>query len=125
MPSACPRRSRGASSGDPRERAGPGHRARDALREPRDAERDRVAGEREDEARDAEERKAGDDAALRPDPADEEPGREPADERAAAVGAEQQPGLELRQVVVVGEAGEERDDRAEQHRVDEHDRARR
>ena len=37
--------------GDPRQRAGPRRGARETLREPRDAERDRTAGEREAEAR--------------------------------------------------------------------------
>jgi hypothetical protein len=46
---------------------------------------------------------------LRPDPADQETARDAAQERTATVRAEQEPGLELRQVVPVGEVGEERE----------------
>src|SRR4029078_513413 len=60
--------------------------------------------------------------ALRSDPADEHAAGDDPDERTAAVGAEQQARLELRQVVPVGEVGEQRDDRPEQHRVQEDDR---
>ena len=110
--------------GDPRQRAGPGRRARDTLDEAGQPEGDRAAGQREGEAREREHGQSGENAALRPDPADEEAARHSADQRSRAVRAEEQAGLELRQVVRVGEVGEERDDRPEQHRVEEHDRAR-
>ena len=107
----------------PGERARPRRGAGQPLGEASDAERDRATGEREGETREREHDQAHEDAALRPDPADEQPSRNPTDERAAAVRAEQEAGLELRQVVVVGEAREERDDRSEQHRVEEDDGA--
>ena len=42
---------------------------------------------------------------------------------AGAEGADEQPGLELAEVEVVDVGRHERDQRAEQHRVEEHDRA--
>ena len=110
--------------GHPRQRAGPCGRARDALDEARQAEGERAAGECEGKARDREHRQTGEDAALWPDPSDEETARHSADERSRAVRSEEEAGLELRQVVRVCEVREERDDRPEQHRVEEHDGAR-
>jgi hypothetical protein len=109
---------------DPRERSGPRRCTRKTLDETRNAERDGVARERESEAGCREHAEPCDDAALRPDPADEEPARDPAQERPGAIGAEEGARLELRQVVVVGEPRKQRDDRAEQQRVEEHDQPR-
>ena len=123
-PSAWPRRSRGTLTAT--HASAPAHVVAldEALGEARDPERDRVAGEREADAGERERDEADEDAALGADAADEQPARDPADERPAAVRAEQRPRLELREVVVVGERGEEGDDRAEEHRVEKHDRAR-
>jgi hypothetical protein len=112
------------ADGDPRERSRPGGRARYALCEPCDPQRDGATGEREAQARERQKGEARQDSALRTDPADEQPSRDPSHQRTPAVRPEEDAGFELRQVVVVGEAGEERDDRAEEHRVEEDDRAR-
>ena len=106
--------------GHPCQRSCPRGGAREALGEPRDPERDRTAGEREAArlaaARAGESRRrllASGRYVRR-----EQPARDLAEERTAPVGTKEEPGLELRQVVVVGEGGEERDDRPEEHRVD-------
>ena len=110
---------------DPGERRRPRRRAREPLDEAARAESDGASGQREREARERKHAQAEEEAALGADPADEETARDAADERSGSVGAEERTRLELRQVVRVGEVGEERDDRAEQHRVQEDDRSRR
>ena len=121
LPAPFPRR----ADRDPGERRRPRRRAREPLDEAARAESDRASGQREREARERKHAQAEEEAALGADPADEETARDAADERSGSVGAEERTGLELRQVVRVGEVGEERDDRAEQHRVQEDDRSRR
>ena len=123
VPSAWPRRSRGALIATHARARRPGRGARHTLDEPGDPERDRPAGERERETGKRQDGEPEQKPALRPDPPDEQAARDAADEGARPVRPEQRAGLELRQVVRVGEVGEERDDRPEQHRVEEHDRA--
>ena len=109
--------------GHPRERAGPGHRAREPLDEARDAEGERGAGQREPDAREREHGETGDDGAARADPGRDDAAGNAAEQRAGAEGGEEDPRLELAQVEVLGVAGEEGHERAEEHRVDEHDDA--
>ena len=71
---------------EPGESAGPGGRAREALDEPREAERPGPFRGGEGEAGDGEQDEAGDDRALRPAARRCEPAGDPAEQRAGAEG---------------------------------------
>ena len=108
---------------EPGEGAGPRGRARGALDEAREPERPWPVGEREGEARQREQAEAEHHGPLRAEAGGGEPARDGADERAGAEGAHEQAGARLAEVELVGVAGHERRERAEEHRVHEHDRA--
>ena len=123
VPSVWPRRARSASTVTHASAPGPGHRAREPLDEARDAEGEGGAGQREPDAREREHGETGDDGAARADPGREDAAGNAAEQRAGAEGGEEDPRLELAQAEVLGVAGEEGHERAEEHRVDEHDDA--
>src|SRR5207247_10374715 len=80
-------------------------------------------GKRERKAGEAEQEKAGDDGALRPEPRGGDAARNPAQQGPGAESTHQNSGADLGQAEVLGIARDERRQRGEEHRVDEDDRA--
>ena len=80
-------------------------------------------GERQAEGRDGEQQEPADDGVLRPDPACDDAAGNPAEHGAGAEGSDEEARLELGEVERIDVGGNERDQRAEQHRVEEDDRA--
>ena len=107
----------------PGERTRPGDRARQPLEQPREPERERPAGDGEAEAGGGQHEQAEDDRVPGADAPREQAAGDPARERARAERADEEARFELAERELVGVAGDERDDRAEQCRVDEDDRA--
>ncbi len=113
----------GRCDGQPGERAGPGRRAREALDEASETERPRAGGEREADAREREQREAENDRPLGAESHRGDSAWDAAEESARPERADEQPRAGLREPELVGVAGHERRERAEEHRVDEDDRA--
>ena len=112
----------GRGDGQPGERAGPRRRARGALDEACEPERPGAFCSGEREAGGCEEHESGDDGALRAPAERREPAGDAAEQRAGAEGGDEQPGAGLREPELVRVPGNQRRERPEQHRVDEHDR---
>ena len=90
------------------------------LEDSRRRQRDRAVGGGEHHARDREDDETAEHRPPLPDPHCDQTAADPADDRARAERPEQQAGLRLGEVVLLGVRRDERGDRAEQHRVDEH-----
>ena len=82
---------------DPRQRAGPGRRAREPLKEARGHERRCAVSERERDARDGEEDEAEDDGGLGPEPRGGEPARNAAEKRTCSERADEDARTGLRE----------------------------
>ncbi len=113
----------GRRRGEPGEGPGPRHGAREALREAGRRRARRSRSRARTGARDAEQEEADDRSALRPDPLCKVARRDAAEHRPRAVGADDEARLQLAEPELSGQGGDERDDRREEHRVGEDDRA--
>ena len=107
----------------PREGAGPAERAGDALCKPGQIEEPVVGDDPEEHAGDGDESQAESDRRLDAQPRGDEPARDGAEHAAERVRRDEQPGLRLREVELLGEARQERREGREEDRVDEDDGA--
>ncbi len=122
-PEHLPAARAGRPGNQPRERAGPGERAAEPLREPGQPERPGVPREAEGEARHAHDREPDEERAARPVARGRDPTRQCAEDGACGVGAHEQPRGRLGEAELVGVTRQERYERRVEHRLHEDDAA--